>query len=254
MKKVTVFNGQINGEHFDNVADYNARMNELINAGNINIQASSSTSIKNVEDELPVEPVDDDLSFYPYVDKNDPYYLDLLVTPDRQTNVEALKCAEEVLAKCWKHITNTITDNNVTQETRKAYLTDIQGCIESFKKDRTQTEIALETVNTKRNELLNELSNLNTEEQVLNDAFPVIDKFVEFYTQVESAILEAIANHNVVKHDGCTCGGPCTCGKERKNVETTCTETQPTRTANLADIIGHIFGPGWNVYDRRRLS
>lgn len=253
MRKITVFNGTINGEKFTNVADYNARMNELIAAGETDIQASSSTSIKTVEDECPASAVDEDLSFYPYVDKDDPYYLDLLVTNDHQTNVEALRCAEEVLAKCWNHITEALEDNEVTQETRREYLNDIQSCIESFKKDRAHTESAVKVVKEKREKLLSELATLANEESVLNDALPVIDKFIEFYTNVESATLEEIANHNVCKHDGCTCGGTCTCGKE-KNVETTCTETQPTRTANLADIIGHIFGPGWNVYDRKRLS
>ena len=46
MKK-TVFTGTINGQTFDNVADYNKCMMQLLEKG-VEVQASSSTSIKEV--------------------------------------------------------------------------------------------------------------------------------------------------------------------------------------------------------------
>ena len=49
MAKKKVFKGVINGQEFDNVQEYNARMNELVASGE-DIEASSQTSIQDVED------------------------------------------------------------------------------------------------------------------------------------------------------------------------------------------------------------
>ena len=49
MAKKKVFKGIINGQEFDNVQEYNARMNELVASGE-DIEASSQTSIQDVED------------------------------------------------------------------------------------------------------------------------------------------------------------------------------------------------------------
>ena len=49
MAKKKVFKGIINGQEFDNVQEYNTRMNELVASGE-DIEASSQTSIQDVED------------------------------------------------------------------------------------------------------------------------------------------------------------------------------------------------------------
>lgn len=40
----TIFKGTVNGETFDNVAAYNARLQKLINSGE-NVEASSETKV-----------------------------------------------------------------------------------------------------------------------------------------------------------------------------------------------------------------
>ena len=112
MAKKTVFTGVINGEMFDNVQAYNARMNELVAAGIEDICASSSTEIKFEEDTTNeytttttqdvATPVDEDLTIYPYMCEDDPFYLDLLVTDDPVTNQEAYAEAQKKVEKAYK--------------------------------------------------------------------------------------------------------------------------------------------------------
>lgn len=82
----TIFKGTVNGETFDNVAAYNARLQELINSG-VTVNASSDTKV-NIEDEptndasytttTTLDVDDADLSIYPYMCEDEPFYLDLL--------------------------------------------------------------------------------------------------------------------------------------------------------------------------------
>ena len=132
MAKKTVFTGVINGEKFDNVAAYNARMNELLSQGVENISAASSTEIRNVDENVATSgfvstctadqcpgtsdaastelPVDEDLSFYPYMEDDDPFYLELLVTEDACVNKAALKEAHRIFDKCFPFIANSLAD------------------------------------------------------------------------------------------------------------------------------------------------
>lgn len=70
----TIFKCTVNGETFDNVAAYNARLQELINSG-VAVNVSSDTKV-NIEDEPTNDApytttttldVDEDLSIYPYM-------------------------------------------------------------------------------------------------------------------------------------------------------------------------------------------
>ena len=59
MKRV-IFKGVVNNEVFDNVQDYNKKMNELLGAGSHEIQASSSTQV--YDEAEPVEVKDEQVS------------------------------------------------------------------------------------------------------------------------------------------------------------------------------------------------
>lgn len=260
MEKVTVFKGCINGQEFDNVNDYNARMKELLDAGAENISASSSTSVKTVKepqdckcgDEAPCPcevctcsnrpngVYDEDASFYPYMDANDPYYLDLLVTEDPAVNAEALNTMEEVFTESYRYICDTLADPKVSQQTRREYLTDVQTILSGLKDDHKHTKKALDSIVRKEAELRAELKALEGAENVLRDALPVIEKLDEFYRAVECKTLEEITNTDrAAEKTECQCEQNCQC---EQKVPTKCVETEKTKVYDLNTIINTIFG------------
>jgi hypothetical protein len=262
MKKVAVFNGLINGEKYDNVADYNAKMNELLQ-NNIEVQASSSTSIKYVTDEsIPtsgyvstctdcdcpdgvctcaIADVDEDLSFYPYMEEDDPFYLDLLVDEDPLKSQEAYYEAQNVLAKCYANIVNTLNDETIDNDTRKDYLADIREIINNVKNDNNNNNMTLDSILNKRKSLNNdfeqyrlnyeaELAKSNREEDILNSAHNVISMFTAFYEDLENEVMTSIKEHEPAK---CTC--------KTNDVKTECKEVKSQEEHDLLSILGRIF-------------
>lgn len=107
MRKL-IFKGIINGKEFDNVKDYNEAMTRLITEGATSIQASSETKIadepsnENKNDIRLVKEVEkkkefDVNDYCPYFRDNDEYYLDYLVSPDKDLNEKNLSLAEKTL-------------------------------------------------------------------------------------------------------------------------------------------------------------
>ena len=258
MEKITVFRGVINGQEFNNVKDYNARMTELLNAGVEDINASSSTSVKTVtEDEPKLEsdctaaPVyDEDASYYPYMDAEDPYYLDLLVTEDPAVNAEALRAMDDVLNESYRYITDTLIDPQVNQMTRREYLLDVQDILRGFKDDSRNTKKTLDSIIRKQADLRKELEELENAENILRAALPVIEKLDEFYKTVEADTLRTIAHFNSCdntnKNDKCNCDGTCAkCTCKDVDVQTDCKENVKTQVYDLNSIINTIFGEGF---------
>jgi hypothetical protein len=254
MRKVTVFKGIVNGKEFDNVADYNAALTTLMDAGETDIQATSSTSIKTIEDEASTActpdqcpgtctsasvelPVDEDLSFYPYMEDEDPFYLDLLVTNDPVKNCEAYNAAQKVLEKCYRYIKEALYNPDSCQCERKDYLADVQDIIYNIKKDMNDTIHAEKSIVAKREKLTKEyneaLKLLDNEEYVLSASMDVSKMFDAFYSDVENETLTAIKEFEKTNN----------CDKNVK-IFTDCVEKQPERVANLSDLLDKIFGPG----------
>ena len=257
----SVFRGIINGEEFTNVQDYNARMNELIAAGEV-VEASSSTRVENVEDEVPA-PVetqdytdDEDLSFYPYMEDDDPFYLDLLVSTDTEQNAAALDEVAVILEKCKGYIADTLEDEDVCCETKVKYLEDIHEILESIDRDAESTVKARKSVLDKRAKLSKEFeavrekyeqdikSSLN-EEILLNSAAPVIATMKSFYKDVATLVEENLADCQ------CKCGGTCKC-HDNETPTTESREVEPTRVSDLSTLLETIFGPCG--FRRNRLS
>lgn len=263
----SVFRGIINGEEFTNVQDYNARMNELIAAGEV-VEATSSTKVENVADEVPAPESqdasntyadDEDLSFYPYMEDDDPFYLDLLVSTDTQQNAAALDEVAMILEKCKGYIVDTLEDEDVTCDIKVKYLEDIRDILESIDRDAESTVKARKSVLDKRARLAKEFeavkekyeqdikSSLN-EEILLNGAAPVIATLKSFYKDIETLVEENLADCQ------CKCGGgsgTCKCCKDE--VPTTETrEIEPTRVSDLSTLLETIFGPCG--FRRNRLS
>jgi hypothetical protein len=273
MKQIKVFKGKINGEVFDNVNSYNTRMTELISAGVTNIEATSSTSIKMVEDEpmdmttglgtntpIAMIPEDEDLTFYPYFEDEDPHYLDLLVTDDSETNAEAYNEANRQLDKCFLYITDNLYDKDVDINVKKEYLHHVANIISDIKSDNEKTTKALRSVDTTRAQVAAEFREAQaafTEAQakyneavrecdynqsVLQASKPVIARMLEFYRGVEQEALQAIAEHNSETCEKCetcpTCGNckcHCTCGTAEPEVKCNVKEVSPQQLSDVSD-------------------
>jgi hypothetical protein len=286
--KRTIFEGTVNGEKFDNVQDYNARVKELMESGQFE-SASSSTRVEEYEhsgyvraveddshcdcgcdcdectctctEQLPWE--DDDLSFYPYLDKDDPLYLDLLVTDHRETNREALAEVSRVFEKCKRYIIDALEDPDTDIESKKNYLEDIKEIVEDLAADKKDTLEAIKKVEKKAEDLENEYKEkflaIDRDRFILEESRPVIDAFLDFYRGVESDIILNIkenthkpkmmsqkswcSNRNDVNNNKKTITGTITGVDVDNRIDTGIRESQPQRVDDLQSILDRIFGP-----------
>jgi hypothetical protein len=280
MKQIKVFKGTINGETFDNVHSYNARMTELISAGVTDIEASSSTSIKMVDDELtevatgigadtPIANcADEDVSLFPYFDHDDPHYLDLLVTEDDVTNAEARDTAREIMENSYAHIVNNLYDNTVDYAAVSDYLDAIRNILRDIRHDANSNA---QTVKTIEREIMhaeaafaeaklnyeNTMKVLDAKRHVLCAAKPVINDFLEFYEGIEAETMAALLERRDARFleleececDQCvcpTCGKckcECTCGtpEQAPKIECNVKEVRPQQMKDVDDWFGKIL-------------
>ncbi len=275
----TCFKGTINGQEFDNVRDYNIKMQELLEAG-VAVNASSSTVIAAVKDAEEVAADDENTcagkafakaeeveehSYYPYMDDDDPFYLDLLVTNDSAINAEALDEMRKEFARCYKAIINAIADKDVCVEDLKEYRSELREIITNVKSDRLCTLEAIKKIKNRKeeldrdlkrymNEYETEMDAINSEMQILEDAKPVIKEFIDFYENLEADVI------NEIKSRPCACGKNCDpdCKCECHNVSrtdevtTAVEEAIPQKTLELSDILEHIFGS--DIFGNRKRS
>lgn len=280
----TCFKGTINGQEFDNVRDYNAKMQELLEAG-VAVTASSSTTIeatpevcscneaKNECCNRQIIDESEEYSCYPYMDDDDPFYLDLLVTNDPAINAEAIVEMRKEFGRCYKAIINAISDKDVCVEHLKEYRSELREIIDNVKNDKQCTLEAIKKINNRKDELdrnlkhyMNEyeteMDAINSELQVLEDAKPVIKEFIDFYENLEADVINEIKSrpYNELKSRRCTCGNSCEpdCNCECHNVSrtdevtTAVEEAEPQKTYELSDILEHIFG--CDIFGNRKRS
>lgn len=292
--KRTIFEGTVNGEKFDNIQDYNARVKELMEIGQFE-SASSSTRVEEYEhsgyvrtctdtpsidgvltttaDKLPWEKdcdcgcdceectcteqlpwEDEDLSFYPYLDEDDPLYLDILVTDHRETNREALAEVTRVFEKCKRYIIDALEDPDTDIESKKNYLEDIKEIVENLAADKKDTLEAIKKVEKKAEDLRKEyeekLQAIDRDRFILEESRPVIDAFLDFYRSVEGDIILNIKenthkpklvfqNRNDVNNNKKTITGV----DVDNRIDTGIRESQPQRVDDLQSILDRIFGP-----------
>lgn len=241
----TIFKGTVNGETFDNVAAYNARLQKLLNSGET-VEASSETKV-NVEDEptsdapytttTTLDAFDEDLTIYPYMCEDDPFYLDLLVTDDPVTNQEAYNEAQNVLDKCYRY-TQDVMSGCCNCE-RKEYLEDVTEIIDNINNDITDTIRAIDKVNAKKKKAEEayhaEMNNLNKDLDLLEAADKVSNMFKAYYEDVQNEMRTMIKEG---QNKGCD--KSCT----NDVVETTVTEKTPQTEWDFNKLMDAIFGPG----------
>lgn len=170
MRKI-VFEGVINGEKFDNVQDYNSRMQELISAGVTEIQATSSTSMKSEEPEKKKE---FDLTDYlPYFN-NEKHYLDQLVSDDSALNEKNLAYAERTFGAAYNDLSKALADGEVD-------VNQLLNLANIIKEIRSQVAIDSSENRTAINELTEKIANDTKHLQLLNNAKPVLSTVAEYY-------------------------------------------------------------------------
>lgn len=261
----TCFKGTINGQKFDNVKDYNAKMQELLEAG-VAVTASSSTTIeatpevcscneaKNECCKCNVIDDDEEHSYYPFMDDDDPFYLDLLVTNDSEINKEALDEVHKEFDRCYKVIINAISDKDVCVEHLKEYRLDLREIIDNVKNDKQHTLDAIKRIKNRKDELEVEMNAINSELQLLEDAKPVIKEFIDFYENVEADVINEIKSRPCVCGKNCDPDCKCDCHNVSRTdkVTTTVEEAAPQKTYELSDILEHIFGS--DLFSNRKRS
>ena len=280
MKNKTVFVGQINGKQFDNVQEYNQYFVKLLNDGETNIKASSSTEVKPIEEEgygrsgcsVKMFDVTDD-TYYPYMSKTSKHYLDLLVSTDHDNNNFELNNMISQLDSYWNYIVDDLDNDRMTQTFRYKYLDNIrENCLKRLDEDKERTNAALRELSFRREKLEKELIDIAESEVILRDSLPVIDELTKFYNTIESEVIESIAENNAKNVDSmshnitcCHCGKPvstCSCDPndvrfetsctEKESPKTSCTEKESPKTFSLDDIFNRVFGNGYHANTTHR--
>lgn len=174
MKKV-VFKGIINGKEFDNVKDYNEEMNRLLSSGE-SVTASSSTNI--VEEETPQDKenyhfnVDDFLPFFGSDDNI--HYLDRLVGEDDKLNNESLAYAEKIFNSVYSRLVNALDTNKITVEEAFELINRMKEVRAQVDNDYSESKRAIADLERQMVETKKKI-------EFLNNAFPVIDAFKDYY-------------------------------------------------------------------------
>lgn len=275
----TIFEGTINGEKFNSVQAYNARMIELMNAGK-EVNASSRT--KTVDDNAGCERIVCDMSeeecshkelkeavkelveameaedlpvsIYPCFEEEDMHYLDALVDNNAETNASMREALHDDFDTAWRNITEFLYCDETPIEAKKEYLNDVRNIISTVEADQRTNNIARNNINVRRRAVVDALdkakcdyekamANIDSEMIVINDANKIIADVLEFYRSVEAEGLQAIKDPN--KNDNTKCNKACNCDKEDKNepsnINTNFKELNPQLQMDLAAAFGKLF-------------
>ena len=194
MKKI-VFKGTVNGKEFNDVKSYNEALQKAIALGEV-INAQSHTETVN---ELP-QKTEEDICMLPGFENFDEYYIDKLVTGNREQDKEAYKKWEEELSDAFAKVLDKVFLMDL--EEIKSYseeLEDALQCIEEDKKDN--------------NKVIEEL-----EEKLVycRGAYNIIDLTKRYYNFMLDQVKIRQGEMSIAKLDDCSkyecgCDGDCNC-------------------------------------------
>ena len=275
--KRTIFEGTVNGERFDNIQEYNARVKELMESGKFE-SASSSTRVEEYDSNVCTRTVvddshcdcgcdcgcdctcncdeqfsldDDELSFYPYLEDDDPHYLDLLVTDHHNTNREALAEVLRVFEKCKRYIIDALEDPTLNIETKKNYLEDIKEIVEDLTDDKKDTLKAIKKLEKKAEYLKKEYEEkflkIDKERFILEESRPVIDAFLDFYRGIECDVILNIKESTNKPKSVFQNKKKITDVNVDNHIDTDIKVSHPQTVTDLQDILERVFGPFRNV-------
>lgn len=201
MKK-TVFVGRVNDQEFDNVKDYNACVQAMLDMGE-DFQATSSTQVVDVpeddcectcsgkdecskcnHDKKPLKPVTAMLPAYE--NKENGKYIDSLICMDDDEYDKNMDNLDIHLNEVYEQVKEAIPHNSPEQ--LEVYANAVNDMLNTLYEDSERTEKALEPVNNRICELEAELEDLYDKSNKLTKAADVIGTYREFYSAVDSLL------------------------------------------------------------------
>ena len=204
MKK-TVFVGRVNDQEFDNVQDYNACVQAMMDMGK-DFQATSSTQVVEVGDEdncectcsgkdecskcnqaeKPLKPVTAMLPAFE--SREDGKYIDAFIGLEEDKYDEAMDNLDVNLNAVYDRVAECIPHN--TPEQLKVYANAVRSMIDTLGRDMEKTSKALEPINNRIDELEAELNDLYDKSAKLSRAEDVIGTYGEFYDAVDGLLVQ----------------------------------------------------------------
>jgi hypothetical protein len=218
MKK-NIFKGIINGQEFDNVKDYNTRMNELMSAGQ-DIEASTSTQIIDVEEECEekceaceeVAPVPDMIPVFSGTNyESVGAYLDDVVTDNSDENEKMLDNLERYLIDNHNLITEKLI--KMDHHARKNYKRELQEVLDVINKVHASNEASL--------------ANIESKYEVLNTGANVLELLTTEYSNLINEIDKM--NGRTFTHEKC-------------NSDTACKVPDVEKVKELTTVLRHLLG------------
>jgi hypothetical protein len=204
MKK-TVFVGRVNDQEFDNVQDYNACVQAMMDMGK-DFQATSSTQVVEVGDEddcectcsgkdecckcnhaeKPLKPVTAMLPAFE--SREGGKYIDTFIGLEEDKYDEAMDNLDVNLNEVYNRVSECIPHN--TPEQLEVYANAVRTMIDTLERDMEKTTSALGPVNKRIEELEAELNGLCDTSTRLSRAEDVIGTYGEFYEAVEGLLVQ----------------------------------------------------------------
>lgn len=193
MAKKKVFKGVINGQEFDNVQEYNTRMNELIASGE-DIEATSQTSIQDVEDVCSGEPdcdkcVDTGEEFVNMLPGFNPRstqgsFLNELVTDNPNLDEENFNKVYKYHNENYPKMINKI--NHMDYYAAKGYLNDINVVLAEI------TDVDSD-VKKSDNDIRARIASLEEQLKDAERCYPVINEYRDLYQGLKSHVEKRIS-------------------------------------------------------------
>jgi predicted nucleic acid-binding protein len=204
MKK-TVFVGMVNDQQFTNVEDYNACVKAMIDKGEP-FQATTSTQVIEEPDECnetcEAKPLKALPQYTPaYEDRNDGVYIDKVLDENDEVFETNINNLEKNLREIYNFVSEAIPHSDNTPDHLRVYGEAVNEMINILNRDLEKTRKSQDTIQSRINELEDELNVLYDTANHLDKAEEVINMYNEFYDAV---------NGLLVQHEADTCPG-CTC-------------------------------------------
>ena len=194
MKKI-VFKGTVNGKEFNDVKSYNEALQKAIALGEV-ISAQSHTETVN---ELP-QKTEGDICMLPGFENFDEYYIDKLVSGNREQDKEAYKKWEEELSDTFAKVLD------------KVFLMDL----EEIKSYSEELEDALQCVEEDRKDNNKVIEELEEKLAYCRGAYNIIDLTKRYYNFMLDQVKIRQGEMSIAKLDDCSkyecgCDGDCNC-------------------------------------------
>ena len=207
MKK-TVFEGKVNGQVFDNVNDYNACLQAMLDMGK-DVEASSSTKIVECDCECGCDskcececekcqkvdnkPLKANVNFLPgFESDNKSAYIDDLVVLEGSEYDSKLEAIDESMEKIYLDIKTALNDPTNDLHKNEVYLKKVRDIINVIDEDYNKNKEALAKTNTKINSVETELNELKEIQDTLYKAELVIEMYGKWYNEVQNMVEDNI--------------------------------------------------------------